>query len=365
MAARPLRKALPSQENAGSSLVQVCFDKVGSATGCFELKHCEMADPNLSRVGSGDLVAVRVLSGGTHYNRIELPNGRIAKVNRGDTIAGVLGKRRALKAFVAEVPEQLQAGDRLHLVGLGGIIGLCTGRHHTIGEPFEVETIGMIQRNGRTLRLAERALPSAVELNTSAPIILVTGSSMNSGKTEVASQLIKGFCASGKRVAAAKLTGLACLKDTLNMQDHGACPVLSFLDCGYPSTVGLDDIGSLAVTLLSELNQSRPQLIVLELGDGLLGGYRVDSLFRVAPVMEHCAAIVFCAPDFVAAWGGCRLLERWNRSVDIISGSCTDSAMGVEFIERELAVPAANALRGSKRLFELAQRRVESWKESR
>ena len=365
MTARPLPKTLSTQASAESSLLQVCFDKVGSATGRFELKHCEMADPNLSRVGSGYLVAARVLRGGTNYNRIELPNGRLAKVNRGDIIAGVLGERRALKAFVAEVPKQLQAGDRLHLVGLAGIIGLCTGRHHTIGEPFEVETIGVLQRNGGPLRLADRALPTVVELNTSSPIVLVTGSSMNSGKTEVATQLIKGFCSSGKRVAAAKLTGLACLKDTLNMRDHGAHPVLSFLDCGYPSTVGLDNIGSLAVTLLFELNQSRPDLIVLELGDGLLGGYRVESLFEVSPVMEHCAAIVFCAPDFVAAWGGCRLLERWNRSVDIISGSCTDSAMGVEFIERELAVPAANALRGSKRLFELAQRRVEAWKESR
>ena len=65
---------------------------------------------------------------------------------------------------------------------------------------------------------------------------------MNSGKTYAATEIIKHLARAGLRVAAAKLAGVACLRDTLNMQDHGAIKTLSFLDCGLPSTVALTDL---------------------------------------------------------------------------------------------------------------------------
>ena len=46
-------------------------------------------------------------------------------------------------------------------------------------------------------------------------------------------------------------------------------------------------------------------------------------------------------------------------SVDLIAGSVTDSAMGEEYVERELGVPAANARRNGARLFELVNGRIE------
>jgi len=55
---------------------------------------------------------------------------------------------------------------------------------------------------------------------------------MNSGKTYAATELIKQATRAGLRVAAAKLSGIACLRDTLNMADHGAIAIASFLDCG-------------------------------------------------------------------------------------------------------------------------------------
>ncbi|HEY2847425.1 MAG TPA: hypothetical protein VGI80_06355, partial [Pyrinomonadaceae bacterium] len=68
---------------------------------------------------TGDVVAVRALGESSSYGNLELPSGRLAKINRGDVLLGALGKRRALKGFVGNVPETIAAGDRLHLLNMG------------------------------------------------------------------------------------------------------------------------------------------------------------------------------------------------------------------------------------------------------
>jgi hypothetical protein len=181
---------------------------------------------------------------------------------------------------------------------------------------------------------------------------------MNSGKTYAATELIKQATRSGLRVAAAKLSGIACLRDTLNMADHGAIAIASFLDCGLPSTVGATNLAAVAKTIISRLNESSPNLIVIELGDGLLGGYSVDSVFEDAELREATAGLVFCASDYVGAWGGIELLRRRGIEIDVIAGSVTDSQMGQDFIELEFGVPAANARRNGERLFELIASKV-------
>ena len=82
-------------------------------------------------------------------------------------------------------------------------------------------------------------LPPTDFLDKSAPIVVVAGTCMNSGKTVAATEIIKQAHHAGLKVAGAKFSGMACLRDTLNMEDHGACATASFLDCGLPSTVGL------------------------------------------------------------------------------------------------------------------------------
>lgn len=52
----------------------------------------------------GDVVVVKALSESVTYGNLELPNGRLAKINRNDILLGVLGKRRALKGFIGDVP---------------------------------------------------------------------------------------------------------------------------------------------------------------------------------------------------------------------------------------------------------------------
>jgi hypothetical protein len=342
----------------------VRVDKIASATVNLNLtEELYIAPPVEPTIG--DVVVVRTLTDSATYNQLELTSGRLARINPHDIIVGVLGRRRALKGFVGEVPAELQPGDRLHILNLGGVIGRCTGHHHAVGRPIEVELLGAVVRHGRVLNITHEAIQPASRLDASAPLVLIAGTCMNSGKTQAATELIKHFTRQGYRVAAAKLSGIACLRDTLNMQDHGAIKTLSFLDCGYPSTVGLDDIAPLAKSIVASLNEVEPDVIVLELGDGILGGYQVETIFHDAEFMGFCAALVFCASDFVGAWGGLQLLQQRGIRIDVISGSTTDSQMGVEYIEREFGVPAANALNGGEDLFELVREKVDAWKNSR
>ncbi len=335
-------------------------DKIGSATSPLALAKTVAVVESTFTPRAGDVVAVRAVTDSATYNMIELPSGRLAKVNPGDVLLGVLGRRQALKGFVGEVPPTVSAGAQLHILNLGGVIGLCTGHHSSLGDAIRVEVLGMVcDEQGRALNIADAALLPRPTLGETAPIVMIAGTSMNCGKTYAATELIKQAARAGLRVGGGKLSGIACLRDTLNMADHGAIATASFLDCGLPSTVGAGDLAPVAKAIIARVNESLPDLIVIELGDGILGGYSVDSVFEDIELREATAAIVFCASDYVGAWGGIELLRKRNIEIDVISGSVTDSQMGEDYIEREFGVRAANAKRNGSVLFEVVKSKVE------
>jgi hypothetical protein len=184
---------------------------------------------------------------------------------------------------------------------------------------------------------------------------------MNSGKTYAATEIIKHLTRAGRRVAAAKLAGVACLRDTLNMADHGAIETMSFLDCGFPSTAGLADLAPMAKGIISKLAETEPDCIVIELGDGILGGYGVETIFNDRELMNATAAVVFCASDFVGAWGGRELLASHGVTIDVISGPVADSLMGTDYVKRELGLDAANAVNGGEQLAGLINTKLAEW----
>ena len=338
----------------------VRVDKIASSAVNLGLTH-ELEITTRCEARAGNVIVVRTLTDNATYNTLELVTGRMAKINHGDIIAGVLGYRRALKGFVGDVPENIKAGDRLHLLNLGGLIGRCVGHHHSLSNAIEVEVIGMPVVNGRILNIAEGAVAQRETLECSAPLVLVAGTCMNSGKTYAATEIIKHLTRAGRRVAGAKLAGVACLRDTLNMEDHGAIETLSFLDCGFPSTVGLENLAPMAKGVISKLAESEPDCIVIELGDGILGGYGVDTIFNDRELMNATAAVVFCAGDFVGAWGGRELLASHGVKIDVISGPVADSQMGTDYVKRELGLDAANAVNGGEQLAELIKTKLAQW----
>jgi len=99
------------------------------------------------------------------------------------------------------------------------------------------------------------------------------------------------------------------------------------------------------------------------LGDGILGGYSVESVFDDAEFRHAMTALVFCASDYVGAWGGIELFGRRGIKVDLVAGSVTDAKMGEEYIEREFSVPAANVRRNGTKLFEIVSGKIMSARE--
>jgi hypothetical protein len=338
-------------------------DKIASATSPLGLAKTLAVIDSSPTPRAGDVVVVRALTDSATYNMLELPTGRLAKINPGDVIAGVLGQRRALKGFVGTVPSKVAVGDELHLLNMGGVIGCCTGHHSSLGDAIKVEVIGLViaDEDGRISNIADMALPAREFLGDSAPLVMISGTSMNSGKTLAATELIKQATRAGLRVAAGKLSGVACLRDTLNMEDHGAIATASFLDCGLPSTVDAGNLAPVAKAIINRLNECAPDLIIIEMGDGVLGGYSVESIFEDEEIRSATAATVFCAADYVGAWGGIELLRRRGIEVHLVTGSVTDSQMGQDYVEREFGVPAANVRRNGSRLFEVVAERLNSF----
>src|SRR6476660_4904878 len=311
-------------------------EKIGSATSPLGLAKTVALVSSSELTKAGDVVVVRALTDSATYNMLELPTGRLAKINPGDLLIGVLGRRRALKGFVGDVPETVEIGDELHLLNMGGVIGCCTGHHSSLGDAIKLEVLGLAcDEEGNIRNIGDAAIPPKTSLGDSAPLVLIAGTSMNSGKTYAATELIKQATRAGMRVAAAKLTGVACLRDTMNMADHGAVATASFLDCGLPSTVDVGDLAPTPKAIIARLNEVNPDLIVIELGDGILGGYSVDTVFDDAELRDATAALVFCASDYVGAWGGIELLRKRGVEIDVISGSVTDSRMGEDYIKEQ------------------------------
>jgi len=203
------------------------------------------------------------------------------------------------------------------------------------------------------LNIADNALKPTTFLKKSALVVVVAGTCMNSGKTVAVTEIIKQAHHAGLRIAGGKLSGVAALRDTLNMQDSGACATASFLDCGLPSTVDAGNLAPMAKAILNKLNENEPDLIVVELGDGIVGGYAVDSILQDSDIKQATAAFVFCASDYVGVIGGIEVLRRLGIEIDVIAGSVTDSQMGEDFVQKEFGINAGNARRDGLRLFEL------------
>ena len=345
----------------GMTQLKLTADKIGSATSPADVGRIVSISKERRKAAVGDVVAVRAISESHTYGNLELPSGRLAKINAGDVILGVLGERMALKGFVGTMPETIAAGDRLHLLNMGGVIGECRGHHSSLSDAIEVKVMGTVcDEFGLALNIADHALPASDRLHVRCPVVVVAGSCMNSGKTVAAVEIIRQASNAGLRVAGAKLTGVACLRDTLNMEDHGAFATASFLDCGLPSTVGVGDLAPYAKGLLNRLGELGPDLIVAELGDGIVGGYGVDTILCDVEFRSAVGSLVFCASDYVGVIGGVEVLKKYGLMIDVVAGSVTDSKMGEDFVTGNFGLPAGNARRDGERLFELVRQGMKA-----
>jgi hypothetical protein len=167
---------------------------------------------------------------------------------------------------------------------------------------------------------------------------------MDSGKTAAACAIVGRLRHRGFDIAACKATGVSLRRDILAMEDAGASETMIFSDLGIVTTTAKNG-PALTRALLTGLAAHRPDAIVLELGDGLLGDYGVEAILSDASIRSALTAVVLCANDPVAAWGGARILrEQFDIEPAVVTGPATDNAVGIKQISGRLDLPAINAL---------------------
>ena len=93
------------------------------------------------------------------------------------------------------------------------------------------------------------------------------------------------------------------------MEDAGAGETMIFSDFGIVATTEANG-PALTRSLLTGLAASQPDVIVLELGDGLLGAYGVEAILSDKAIRDALTAVVLCANDPVSAWGGAKILRK-------------------------------------------------------
>ena len=329
----------------------VVVDKVSSVAQHSDLGH-ELRIASDIPCEEGILVAVRVLNNKTRYNQLELTSGRMATVNQGDVVVGALGHRKALLGYSGHLPTALEVGDTIQLLNIGGVLGVCDSANPDVGSPFNCEVLGTVlhfpylgERIGVPARAGERALDADAPLHTNGvPVIALAGTCMDSGKTAAACAIVGRLRHRGFHVAACKATGVSLRRDILAMEDAGAAETMIFSDLGIVTTTA-ENGPSLTRALLTTLAARRPDVIVLELGDGLLGAYGVEAILSDASIRDAFTAVVLCANDPVAAWGGARILrEQFDIEPAVVTGPATDNAVGVDQISERLELTAINAL---------------------
>ncbi|HEU4951270.1 MAG TPA: hypothetical protein VFT46_04925 [Holophagaceae bacterium] len=327
--------------------MRITVDKIASVTRNLKLGTKLTLAPEIQAV-EGAVVAARVKGEKRTYNQLEDPHGRMSTLHDGDVIVGALGHRRALQGYEGAVPETAKAGDTLHLLNLGGVIGRCSSHHPELGPPFELELLGQVlsfpdfqSRQGRPAFLPAAVPPASRPLP---PTVFVAGTCMNAGKTAAASVIVRALTRAGLRVGACKLTGVSLMRDVLAMKDHGAVQGLDFTDAGLPST-GPETALASAWTILRALGAGGVDVVVAETGDGILGEYGVQEILADGELMAASAAFVLCANDPVGVAGGLEHLKAdYGLATDLVAGPATDNGVGVRFVEG-LGVAAANARR--------------------
>ena len=182
-------------------------------------------------------------------------------------------------------------------------------------------------------------------LNThGVPVVALAGTCMDSGKTAAASAIVSRLRHLGHTVDAFKATGVSLRRDILAMEDAGARNTSIFTDFGVITTTAQNSAG-VTKTMLNKLAATKPDAIVFELGDGILGTYGVDAILQDQAIAESLTCLILCANDPVGSTGGHALLkDEFGLDAHLVTGPATDNQVGRNIINDRLGIQGINAI---------------------
>lgn len=286
----------------------------------------------------GDVVVVEVAAPPLHDRGVELVDGRMGALAVGDRVVGALGRRHATLEVVGSWDDVGDDG-RLHLLTAAGLLGRATSVSTVINPPVEVAYVGHAVRDGRRLHLDD-VVPAGPGTPLVAPVVLLVGTSMASGKTVAGTVVVQLLKRRGHRVVGAKLTGAGRYRDVLALLDAGADAVFDFVDVGLPSTV-VDpvDYAARLEVLLGLIADEAPDVVVAEAGASPLEPYCGDVAMTVLGSRVACTILSASDPYAVAG-----VVDGFGREADLVAGPAAATSAGVELIGRLTGLPACNLL---------------------
>jgi hypothetical protein len=312
------------------SITTLTVDHVASSTAPCRLDHEVRVSPYVV-AEEGYCLAVRALDDKDVYNQLEGADGVFRTIEKGQTLVGALGERQALKGYSGRIPRHIAPGDVLHVQNMGGILGRVATEHPDLGPALRVEVLGAVLTGEppRHARIQDTAVDPVEVLTESAPLVMVSGTAMNTGKTFAAAALVGQLTGRGLRVAAAKLTGAALQRDVRAMVAQGAVASASFLQAGAVATTGRDMV-PIAKGIIAHLNRiattedgTPPDALVLELGDGVIGPYGVDQILEDMELQRPTSPARGPATSCSARATAPRSASSWGRRPTPTSASAT------------------------------------------
>lgn len=292
---------------------------------------------------AGDAAVFRVKKLGKH-NSIQAITENNCYIFPGDHIMGVFGNRYATKQFEGYVPEEYHR--EYHILGKGATIGVLASMHEKFEDigPTTLRLMGYVTDETGAVVNTKYLDRVPVSFNTHRPrnydVVLSLGSNMDSGKTTSAAYLCRGIKMAKKKSAYIKLTGTVYTHDRHYAMDCGADVSVDFSTCGFPSTYmcGLDEILNLYETLLLQVEESNPDVVVVEIADGLLQR-ETSMLLNSRKFMNTVHRVLFSAGGSLAALNGVNVLNRLSIEPFAISGLLTTSPLLVKEVQNNTDIP--------------------------
>jgi hypothetical protein len=297
---------------------------------------------HLPRVG--DVAVFEVLSLGKHLT-IQSDARVMTKIMPGDRLMAAFGHRYATEQFEGYVPDQCQA--EFHILGSGGTIGWVQSTHSKLAGvgPTRVRIVGYAtDEAGEIINTKKRhqgaMLPFTGDAAALTRVVLSIGSSMDSGKTTTAAYLVHGLARQGRKVTFIKLTGTAFTKDRDLALDLGAQQSLDFSALGFPSTYLCEEreLLDLYETLLRRAVDARPEVVVIEIADGIYQR-ETNLLLRNERFMNTVDRVIFSACDSLSALHGIDTLERWGIRPFALCGVMTTSPLLIREVQEHTTLP--------------------------
>jgi len=265
------------------------------------------------------------------HKSLENKEGRIHGINEGTKSIFVIGTRYAPDYYEGVVPSELSGG--MDLIARSGIISQMRIKNTNVNDCTRVKVYGYVcDKEGKVINTRDYAKPwSPYARLPRSKMILVVGTSMNSGKSQAAASCCWALNTMGHKVTAAKATGTASLKDILLMEDSGAQYVCDFTSLGYPSTylTPENELLDIFKALDHRISSYKPDYVVVELADGILQK-ETRYLISTDYVQKRIHRLVFCAHDAFGVLSGLNLLKSEASLVpDAISGVISSSPLGL------------------------------------